>query len=143
MGHFLDNQVLKDKSRVGGFGSDQATKEFLPVLRAIEESPQYKKLEKMKRTALDQFDTSLPHAAGMELIKIENQVDYLLDAREAWARAYSQYIAEKSGNPVMLKELRAIVESPVEWSVRQWETKDFAPIREAIDTMFRDKGWIR
>ena len=143
VGHFLDNQVLKDKGGRHSFGSEQATKEFLPVLRAIQESPQYKELGRMKRRALEQFNPSLPRAVNMELAKIEIHVDYLLDAREAWARAYAQYIAEKSGNPVMLKELGAIVDSPMEWSVRHWETKDFAPIRDAIDTMFRDKGWIR
>ena len=58
---------------------------------------------------------------------------------ELWARSYAQYIAKKSGNQDMNAQLAEMQESPFP---SQWSDDDFAPIMEAIDGIFRAKGWI-
>jgi hypothetical protein len=66
-------------------------------------------------------------------------VGYLLRPHEAWARSYAQYIAVQSGdNELMagLNDSRKPDNLPA-----QWTDEDFAPIRSAIDALFRKKGW--
>lgn len=78
-----------------------------------------------------------------ELLKIEiprEYVDYLLDPREMFARAYAQYIAVKSGNKELLKQLKDLQAST--FSV-QWTDDDFEPILTALDQLFTAKGWIQ
>jgi len=61
--------------------------------------------------------------------------------REFWARAYAQYIAAKSGDPLLRAQLVKIRTGSQGW--RQWSDEDFAPISTAIDELFRAKGWIK
>lgn len=66
--------------------------------------------------------------------------DYFLSNYELWARSYAQFIAEESGNKTLLQDLGNVRKSREPW--RQWDAKDFAPIREAIKALFVKKGWI-
>lgn len=63
----------------------------------------------------------------------------LLEPEEIWARAYAQYIAEKSGNATLLADLQRVRERD---PARQWATEDFKPIATAIETMFNELGWL-
>lgn len=65
---------------------------------------------------------------------------YLLDPVEIWARAYAQYIAEKSGDAVLLQNVRI---SSAGYPGKQWTEADFAPIRAAMDALFQKLGWIK
>ena len=60
---------------------------------------------------------------------------------ELWARAYSQYIATRSGDKYMKMELDRLREDKL-YNGGQWSDKDFEPIAKAIDDMFTDLGWI-
>jgi hypothetical protein len=69
----------------------------------------------------------------------DNAIEYWTDIHEFWARSYAQYIIENSQNDDMLNELRRLRERaflPV-----QWEEDDFAPIRNAIEDLFKALGW--
>ena len=76
-------------------------------------------------------NTSSFHVAG--------QLTYLLTPWEIWARAYAQFIAERSGNAVLQEQLAAALESD---KLRQWTSKDFAPIAKAIEAMFKNLNWL-
>jgi len=66
---------------------------------------------------------------------------YLGTWRELFARSYAQYIAEKTGDTTLLQQLNTIRNGPVTpW--RQWQTEDFAPVREAFDKLFEEQGWL-
>lgn len=114
VGHFLDHQVLGER---GKFASHRA-----PALegfrRAVAESAAVRSIE------------SLPYY----------QQGYFLEGHELWARAYAQYIATRSGSPLLKAQLDTIRTSAQPW--RQWSDEDFAPIATAIDDVLRAKGWL-
>lgn len=59
--------------------------------------------------------------------------------KEAWARAYAQFIAEESSDETMaaqVSEIRAEVLPD-----RQWQAADFAPVRAAMGELFTSWGW--
>lgn len=69
-------------------------------------------------------------------------IGYLLNGKEKWARAYSQYIVTKARNPRLSAEFET-------WRGRDsaivytetWDDDDFAPIMGAIDTLMEELGW--
>lgn len=70
---------------------------------------------------------------------------------ERFARAYSQYIAVRSGHPELLAALRheravrpgdVAAGSPF-GEVRQWSDESFEPVARAFDALFAQKGWSR
>ncbi len=70
-------------------------------------------------------------------------ITYLLRRNELWARAYAQYIAERSGDRLMLAGVREAVDSSnAVLSSRQWSADSFGPIRDAIDEILREVGWL-
>lgn len=69
---------------------------------------------------------------------------YLLDPAELWARAYSQWVVTRSGNPSMLRQAEESLMLPM-WEpsrYRQWPNDEFEPIAEAIDTVMRELGLL-
>lgn len=77
-----------------------------------------------------------------------DHLNYLMSTRECFARAYAQYIAVKSGNPIMLRELEYLRNSWGEGNKdflypTQWADDDFGPIVAAFDKLFVAMGWIQ
>jgi hypothetical protein len=71
------------------------------------------------------------------------QIVYWLDPIEQWARAYAQYVATRSGHPIMLAELqlaRDMQAQAINKNV-QWERSDFEPVAAAIEAAFQRLGW--
>jgi hypothetical protein len=67
---------------------------------------------------------------------------YLLTPYEIWARAYSQYIAVRSGDPEMLDQVsRLRTRSGGLYYPTQWDDADFEPIARAIDELMIQLGW--
>ncbi len=64
---------------------------------------------------------------------------YLLKHDELWARSYAQYIAEKSGNSILKKDLEFIRSRHI---LNQWNEDDFVEIKAAIDKVFKTLGWL-
>lgn len=62
--------------------------------------------------------------------------NYYRDPREIWARAYAQYVAQKSGDEDMLKQLKGM-----RTGMRQWPEDEFKPVFEKIDELLTKKGW--
>lgn len=63
---------------------------------------------------------------------------YLDDPAEWWSRAYAQWVALRSGSATIKKQADQMIENEVGY----WEWDDFDPIAEAIDELFRQKGWL-
>lgn len=71
-----------------------------------------------------------------------NHVRYLLDPAELWARSYAQYIALRSGDPLLKQQIENVFEDQV-YGSRQWGWDDFEPVARAIDALFVRLGWLR
>jgi len=115
IGHFIDHVAFGNGPE---FGSD------LGVLKAWKTAVD-------KSSVLQQINfAKLP----------DDLVKYYSSDKELWARSYAQYIAEKSGDQRLLTDLANVRNSPAPW--RQWSTEEFAPIKEAMDSIFKKEGWL-
>ena len=131
IGHFLDNQG------VNGDGRNASARDhrFDKWREAVANSKAIQSLVKMfdGPNVVEGYPVSKKH------------IHYLLETHEIWARSYAQYIASRSGDPVMLEQLRSLVGLKSRAKVYyayQWDEDDFKPIQEAIDDLFIELGWI-
>jgi hypothetical protein len=170
VGHFLDH---KGFGTIGGsFATESmalATSEqrvaFGKLMSAIKASKSIQTLVTWNQAELP--GTGLHLGDGIVPAGVNRTfVNYLLRSKEAFARAYAQYMAEASGNPAALKALRNMqaasttgpvsgaspynphsttrAEAPVpgSWDYPwQWSDEDFAPIRAAFDDLFKAMEW--
>jgi hypothetical protein len=66
-------------------------------------------------------------------------LDHFLKPQEICARAYSQFVAGRSGDKRLLAELARCRDSRPN---RQWDTEDFRPVAAAIEKLFKQIGWM-
>ncbi len=123
IGHYIDNFMPANGTPF------TESKEFAPLWQALQKSQGYFKLceeeDRWKHYGKSDFRDSM-------LARIR----YALQEDEVFARAYSQYITEKSGNKALLEQLEA---SDI---LGRWQTDDFAPIKAEFDNIFKKKGWL-
>ena len=84
-----------------------------------------------------------PHGPVEETVG-DRHVAYLLGYDELWARSYAQYVAERSMDATLMDALD-LTRTPAplgQLYPAQWGTDDFAPVAKAIDTLFRELGWL-
>jgi hypothetical protein len=124
LGHVLDHVVFGGGRELG---STVAGGQLTDVMQAIGRSAAVKRLRDSAATA------DLPDVMRK---RISN---YLLYAPELWARAYAQYVASKTDDVALRKQLAKRLEAK---GAEQWEADDFAPIATAIDDLFASLGWI-
>jgi hypothetical protein len=127
-GHFLDIAAIGDK---GKYATQSKFPAMQAVLDAAEQSDSLKNLRAIRAAARD-FD-------------LVEHLDYVLLDKEIWARAYAQYIAERSSSELLKVQLQNALayRDPFKLAqFRQWRTEDFAPIAEKIDAMFQQLGWL-
>ena len=135
-GHYLD---------FGDFGSPgkyrTATGEQQGVMDAINATASVGKLRELAKLRHGDW---IDVADGKGFRHDAGYVSYLLDDRELWARAFSQYVAIKSGDERMLRELLGHVDTPTGGVMPyQWADLDeFAPVVRAFDDLFRAKGLL-
>lgn len=70
---------------------------------------------------------------------------YLLSKHEITARAYAQWIAIESGDPVMIGQVDDDIQRAKDglqaWT--QWEWQDFELLRDELRAIFRQRQWLR
>lgn len=115
--HFLDFAGLPGE----GFSSESPKKKLRRVMRAIRKTPEVKAIRAIVGT----------------------DEHYLLKPVELFARAHTQYIVRRSGDPVLLLQLKALTLNAMapEDAYRQWSEESFRPIEAAFDRLFRGLGW--
>lgn len=129
-GHFLDHQGI---GKTTGMESAVPGGLLADVMAAINASDAVKGLRGYK------VDRTLDPIVARD---ITAHVAYLLRAPEMWARAYAQYIARRSADPVLLRQVNAAVSTGRGHGfMRQWEDDDFDAIASAIDDLVRRLGW--
>ncbi|MCY4377369.1 MAG: phage minor head protein [Spirochaetaceae bacterium] len=68
---------------------------------------------------------------------------YLQHPEELFARAYAQYVAWKSGSPIMRDQLDALLQAASKTRrLQQWPHAEFLPIAAALDELFEKMGWL-
>jgi hypothetical protein len=122
VGHLLDLGAI---GSAGDFASVRLEAGMAEVLVATEQS-----------AAIAGLRSQL---AATSSVATAGHLNYLLSPWEIWARAYAQFIAERSGNAVLQTQLQAAREAEKN---RQWSAADFAPVARAIEKMFQQLGWL-
>lgn len=150
-GHHIDYQVFGNGTTPGTAGMGGADQDIKDFLKVCQESKAYKQIEAVRKLDV----SSAPYGINENVVKSlrgwgeKNRYGaYLQTPRELWARAYAQYVAEKSGSAAMKKELQAEIDTAIRpdrpdvtvpWT-RHWEPDDFAPISSAIDKILASRG---
>lgn len=136
-GHYLDHHLVPEKVGILGSFATHGISTTLSVggkvnglMTTIKSS---KTIEKLRTYLHD--------------INSRSWTLYALTDKELFARAYSQYIAKKSGNKQLLQELaiRQPKEPVDSWKLiyDQWDDVDFEPIMGRFDDLFRELGWLK
>jgi hypothetical protein len=131
-GHMLDHEEFGNPAKLGSQSMASMTDpKFGAISDAIMKSDTFYAISSQSVMRDIQNANGLPDNSGMQA--------YLRNPPEIFARAYSQWIAQKSGDPALLAELHASQnDNPFE----QWTTHDFKPISKAFDKYFGDKGLL-
>lgn len=146
IGHFLDQQVLGVAGRFASESADAAIRQRMAAFtKAAHDSLQVKQL----RALLAQERAEFVVDGELMRAKVDRpHVLYLLSHREIFARAYSQWISARSGNPALKAQLdmrrgkTASDPHDVLYTVH-WLDEDFAPIKVALDELFRGMKWTK
>jgi hypothetical protein len=120
-GHFLDLEAIG----AGNLATRQAHPDMLRVLAAADNTQAVQGLKQRFASATSR--------------KTKGHYAYLLSPEEIWARAYAQFVTERSGTPSLQRDLAAILKSE---KFRQWDAADFAPVAREIENLFKTKGWL-
>lgn len=131
--------------------ADDADHPMRPVLEAIWQSESFQRLNGYHDAKGDDQEARLvmngnePEVSSPTWSVHEPYLRYLMEPRELWARAYSQYIGVRA-NPSEATE--SIRKESERWAddeallfAFQWKDDDFAPIAHAFDEFFTGIGW--
>lgn len=136
VGHFLDQQAIgqtkifasRSEPLLAGWRRVVQESQAVRTLRDMQENP-----SAYERVVLGGERTYTVRPDGRYL-------NYLLSNEEIWARSYSQYIAERSGNTTMRQQVE-IERGDTLYGQKLWSDEDFAPIAAEFDRVFGGLGW--
>jgi SPP1 gp7 family putative phage head morphogenesis protein len=116
IGHFLDHQALGSKP--GKWATEDKDGPLKDVLATAKASDAYAKIQSMAP---------------------RSRQAYLSKNKEIWARAYAQYVASQSTDPLIIADLKKAQSiSPY----LQWQDDDFQPIATEITKAFTTLKWL-
>jgi hypothetical protein len=141
VGHVLDHQAFNDQlvfECERGFFSDLAD-----VMNLIRQSSPYlhvKNLEPNSAIMLKREGRSI-----QSQVITEKDLTYELKECEWFARAYTQYIAIRTGDTGLLRDIaRSRTTKNYEMLYpRAWSDDEFEAIAKALESIFLDKGWLQ
>jgi len=141
-GHFLDHDGLGIARQ---FTSESADPIMANWWGKVHNSDPVLHLESMLKNPSAYAVTKPYGVGGLAEITVtpdRAHIRYLLTDREIFARSYAQYIAEASGDEIMLGELKEMVASEYNAIYTpQWNKDEFVPIKDAFDDLFTKMGW--
>lgn len=120
-GHVLDWRVLGDNQGFASHGKSRATAALRNALAKSEA------VAKVKELATSKAKTKA----------LQAHAEYLARDEEIMARAYSQYIALKSNDALLMRQLRAEQRDAFGDSM-YWTDSDFRPIFQAFDELLQN-----
>jgi hypothetical protein len=136
IGHYLDHHII---GRPSVFASvkDPILDEWRATVAMTQE------VRTLFQRQQDPGFTVSPDGVERTPLRVDQGVvEYLLQCCEVFARSYAQYIATASGDAVLLTQCNQVLRSSISRVYpTQWERDSFEPVREAMDKLFRRKGW--
>lgn len=130
VGHYLDHQALGVAP--GTFAS--AAGELCELLDSLEMTDAVRELRRLERQA----PIALSDVGGLAVILDDDDFAYLLEPEELFARSYAQYVAVRSGDPTLLRDLLAAQRIVYP---QQWKDRDFEAVAAAFDEVLEALGW--
>ena len=121
-GHFLDLAAIGTKGQLASVAGDA---DMMVVIDAARQSDSVKNLAQ--------------RLADTHSMELRRAYRYYLKPEELWARAYAQFITEKSGSQLLQNQLQSAIDADKD---RQWSTEDFKPISAAIEALFTKLNWL-
>lgn len=106
--------------------------------QAVIETYPYQELRRIREEGF----LRVKHSDGRE-DRISVQPDYaayLGKFEELWGRSYAQYIAVRSRDETLLKQVEARRSKTGPYPL-QWSDREFGPIAEEFDSLFKAIGW--
>lgn len=143
IGHFIDHMGVGTP----GLHSSSAG-ELVKWNTAVRNSRAYKRLEEIR--GMERVHYTDPIFGQPASLKVDPKLmDYVMSDNELFARSYAQFVAQRSGNKTLLKQVEAQRGiRPDAATVRddilpmQWEEDDFGEIDAAFVELFRGLGWM-
>lgn len=137
VGHWIDGQKVGISRAAQQHRPEEMPERFKEFFDAVRGSEAFNVLTELRmgKRKLEYINAG----KVMQLPADYKYLTYVLRAEELWARAYAQYVAVRSRDPVLLAELAADQAGrayPVQWS-----DADFEPIAAAIDQILAFVGW--
>jgi hypothetical protein len=139
VGHFLDHQAIGEPSAY----ASPDDRRFEAWRAEVSSSGPITRLRQL--AAQTQVKVVLADGRNGFLNIDRHYVNYLLRTREIFFRTYAQFIAEASQDAAMLAEiesLRKVQSGTVHYPV-QWSKSEFAGIRDEIERIIINLGWMR
>lgn len=132
IGHFLDFAAIDGG---GGFASAHSTR-LTRWSALIQETPTVRNLAAAIDIALVRVDPRSP---------IVRRLADFLSTDELWARCYTQFIVLRSARADLRADLENVRSVAVDDLVfpLHWDEREFDPIADEIDRLFRSLGWRR
>ncbi|OYW72366.1 MAG: hypothetical protein B7Z37_25075 [Verrucomicrobia bacterium 12-59-8] len=139
------NDVVIDDSNDGEYLNGSASVRpdiFDPLLTGAHEIGHHIAKNVLSPEALLRIrDVARDTAAWESIIKRNRRLDYYTDPEEIFCRAYSQFVALRSGDPEMLAELDKTLKDPRS-SFTQWKGSEFTRIQKALEQELKKIGWL-
>jgi phage-related protein (TIGR01555 family) len=138
MGHAIDLLLLgKNKKRF-----TSATVEEGDSLPSLSSRTEESEMSSLMNTLRDTRALKDIEAVGKRNSEAKQFADYLLDPREVFARAYTQYVVTKSGDKELLKPL--YVKNQGAFGHGHWDEQEFnSKVLPEFDKLFSNKGLLR
>lgn len=134
IGHFLDRSAIPGTDAGGDrdWERDPLLSTWYHAVQATES------VRRIKSLRSDPNVTKTVNGRPVRIPIGAKYVEYLLKPTEIWARAYTQYVALRSGD----RELTGEIEAEMKGAVQdQWTPQDFEPVARAMDELFHKLGW--
>jgi hypothetical protein len=128
VGHYIDRWVLGDGTEYQNYGDD--------FYQAARRSPTVQKIINGEVEAL------AAHGGAAGVTAAERERAYYAQGREMFARAFYQWVAEQSDDPIVRDPLDKTLSDSF-MSFTQWPEEEFAPIRAELEKVLRKSGTIK
>lgn len=135
VGHLLDSWCIGAPGVSFASESDPRLEPWRDAVRASQVWARYDELKQHPVIPyIDEED------GGVFLLPLDpGELAAVTQFREYFARSYAQYIATRSRDTLLMEHLNRWLARQT-W-ILQWDHADFAPIGEAIDSLFAALGW--
>lgn len=134
IGHFIDQQGIG--SGAWGTSDSKLSALFSDWQRAVQASAAHAEWNRL-------LAGPSRLQVGQATVKLDKKwLRYILSDKELFARSYAQWIATRSGDSVLLRQLASRQPAASVLHYDHWSDADFRPIAEAMAELFNRLGWL-